>query len=268
MTATLDIAAPQREALGRLIASLADNKAALGRRYGEWAVSAPTLESAVAAAAMAQDELGHARATYPLLKQLRVGGEQLAGGGNCMPVLAQEFPGWQWFVAVNLVVDGMLTALVRACEDSAFAGLAQRARKILQEEQSHTVHARAWARRLARDDQQRDAFAAALADCWRQATLWAGPELDSLTKGGYVSAGADALRSSVRETIAGVLSDTDLADVELPNPSGASPNCPNCGRAERVTLVSAFGGQIITAQWHCEGCRTHFEAVRDDFGTA
>ena len=48
-----------------LIGSLADNKSALGRRYGEWAVSAPTIESAVAAAAMAQDELGHARATYP-----------------------------------------------------------------------------------------------------------------------------------------------------------------------------------------------------------
>ena len=43
-----------------LIGSLADNKGALGRRYGEWAVSAPTIESAVAAAAMAQDELGHA----------------------------------------------------------------------------------------------------------------------------------------------------------------------------------------------------------------
>ena len=53
-----------------LLASLADNKAALGRRYAEWAVSAPTLESAVAAAAMAQDELGHARSTYPVLKQL------------------------------------------------------------------------------------------------------------------------------------------------------------------------------------------------------
>ena len=50
-----------------LIGSLADNKSALGRRYGEWAVSAPTVESAVAAAAMAQDELGHARSTYPVL---------------------------------------------------------------------------------------------------------------------------------------------------------------------------------------------------------
>ena len=52
--------------------SLADNKAALGRRYAEWAISAPTLESAVAAAAMAQDELGHARSTYPVLKALGV----------------------------------------------------------------------------------------------------------------------------------------------------------------------------------------------------
>ena len=54
-----------------LIGSLADNKGALGRRYGEWAVSAPTIESAVAAAAMAQDELGHARSTYPGAGQAR-----------------------------------------------------------------------------------------------------------------------------------------------------------------------------------------------------
>ena len=58
--------------MASLVGSLADNKAALGRRYAEWAVSAPTLESAVAAAAMAQDELGHARSTYPVLKALGV----------------------------------------------------------------------------------------------------------------------------------------------------------------------------------------------------
>ena len=56
--------------MASLVGSLADNKAALGRRYAEWAISAPTLESAVAAAAMAQDELGHARSTYPVLKAL------------------------------------------------------------------------------------------------------------------------------------------------------------------------------------------------------
>ena len=254
----LDIAAPERDALGHLIASLADNKAALGRRYGEWAVSAPTLESAVAAAAMAQDELGHARATYPLLKQLWGDKEQGAGGGACIAVLTAEFPSWQWFVAANLAVDGMLSTIVRACDDSAFVGLAQRARKILQEELSHALHARAWARRLARDELQRDAFATALADCWSQATLLAAqPELASLVAGGYVAAGPEQLRASLRSTIVEALADTDLSAVELPEPT-----CPECGRIDSVTLVSSFGGQIITAQWHCDACRTHFEAVR------
>ena len=73
-----------------LIGSLADNKAALGRRYGEWAVSAPTIESAVAAAAMAQDELGHARSTYPVLAKLGVEREDEGAGRRplALPVLA------------------------------------------------------------------------------------------------------------------------------------------------------------------------------------
>ena len=222
MTATIEIASPEREALGRLVASLADNKAALGRRYGEWAVSAPTLESAVAAAAMAQDELGHARATYPLLKQLRVGEWEIGDGRNCMPVLATEFPGWEWFVAANLAIDGMLTAFVRGCDDSAFVGLAQRARKILQEERSHGVHARAWARRLARDEKRRDSFAAALGDCWWQAARWAGPpgdpDLASLVANHYVAASPDDLRGSLRVTIGEVLEDTGLPRLALPEP--------------------------------------------------
>ena len=53
-------------AMVAMISSYADNKGALGRRYGEWAVSAPAVEAAVAAAAMAQDELGHARSTPSL----------------------------------------------------------------------------------------------------------------------------------------------------------------------------------------------------------
>jgi 1,2-phenylacetyl-CoA epoxidase catalytic subunit len=224
MTATVEIHSPEREALGHVIASLADNKAALGRRYGEWAVSAPTLESAVAAAAMAQDELGHARATYPLLKQLGVdvrGDEDRLEVGACMTVLADELPTWVSFVAVNFAIDGMLTAFVRACEESAFVGLAQRARKILQEERSHAVHARAWARRLARDEHLREAFAGALGECWRQAARWAGPadgaEFKALTDGGFVSGGAEALRAELRATISDALTDTGLT-LELPDP--------------------------------------------------
>src|SRR5215211_1956398 len=60
--------AETRGALYALLSTLADNKYVLGRRYVEWCTGAPMLESAVAAAAMAQDELGHARSFYPLLR--------------------------------------------------------------------------------------------------------------------------------------------------------------------------------------------------------
>jgi len=160
----------------------------------------------VAAAAMAQDELGHARATYPLLKQLD---RRAPTADRRLPVLQTEFPGWEWFVAANLAVDGMLTAFVRACEDSAFVGLAQRARKILQEERSHEIHARAWARRLARDERHREVFTAALGECARQAGEWAGPADDpgfaALVSGGYVAAGPDELRATLQAKIDEVL---------------------------------------------------------------
>jgi ring-1,2-phenylacetyl-CoA epoxidase subunit PaaC len=205
--ATVELGQAERQTLGGVIASLADNKAALGRRYGEWAVSAPTLESAVAAAAMAQDELGHARATYPLLKQLGLDvrdDQDRLEIGDCLPILASELPGWPTFVAVNLVVDGLFTAFVRGCEDSAFVPLAQRARKILQEEGSHAVHAHAWARRLAGDERLRPEFAAALEECRAQADAWPGEhDLPILAAAGLVATDAGSLRASIAGLVAG-----------------------------------------------------------------
>lgn len=45
------------------------------------------------------------------------------------------------------------------------------------------------------------------------------------------------------------------------------PTCPFCGSAH-AELVSAWGGQLITSQWRCHGCNTHFEALRADLGGA
>src|SRR4051794_15901779 len=141
--AEIEITPAAQKALGGLVSALAHDKAAMGRRYGEWAVSAPTLESAVAAAAMAQDELGHARSTFPLLKQLATdsGAEDRLETNSKVPLLNKPLTSWEMFVAVNLVVDGLLTAFVGASRESAFEPLAQRARKIFQEERSHTAHA-------------------------------------------------------------------------------------------------------------------------------
>ena len=163
-----------------LIGSLADNKSALGRRYGEWAVSAPTIESAVAAAAMAQDELGHARSTYPVLAKLGVEREDSGlDAGYPLFVISQELPDWASFIAANLVVDGVLTTFVAGARDSSIEPLAQRARKILQEEGAHRVHAEAWARRIARaggDDLQ--LLVRRIEEMWAQAARWPGPDSD------------------------------------------------------------------------------------------
>jgi ring-1,2-phenylacetyl-CoA epoxidase subunit PaaC len=193
-------------AMVSLVGSLADNKAALGRRYAEWAVSAPTLESAVAAAAMAQDELGHARSTYPVLKAL--GAEVDDEGPNRLALLDAELPDWTAFIAANLLVDGVLTTFVAACADSSLAPLAQRARKILQEEGSHRVHGEAWARRLCRTG-ERGALVERLGETWEQAGRWIGPDDDpgyrDALGAGMVTRGPADQREQVREWLVALL---------------------------------------------------------------
>jgi 1,2-phenylacetyl-CoA epoxidase catalytic subunit len=206
------------EALASLVGSLADNKAALGKRYGEWAVSAPTLESAVAGAAMAQDELGHARSTFPLLAQL--GAEREAEGDRHLALLDREWNDWESFVAANLLVDGILTTFVAACRESSFDPLATRARKILQEERSHRIHGEAWCRRLLRGP-HRDALLARMRETWEQAARWPGPDEDpgirAALADGLISEGPAAQRERVRAWATGLIAD-EGAELDLPEP--------------------------------------------------
>jgi 1,2-phenylacetyl-CoA epoxidase catalytic subunit len=189
-----------------LIGSLADNKSALGRRYGEWAVSAPTIESAVAAAAMAQDELGHARSTYPVLAKLGAERSEDPGldAGNPMFVISAELPDWASFIAANLVVDGVLTTFVASARNSSIEPLAQRARKILQEEGAHRVHAEAWARRINRvDGEDLALLRRRVSEMWVEAARWPGPDSDpgyaEAVATGMVDSGPDAIRARVRD---------------------------------------------------------------------
>jgi ring-1,2-phenylacetyl-CoA epoxidase subunit PaaC len=204
-------------AMAELIGSLADNKSALGRRYGEWAVSAPTIESAVAAAAMAQDELGHARATYPVLDKLGFPREEHGlSDGTPMAVIASELPDWASFIAANLVVDGILTTFVAATRRSSIEPLAQRARKILQEEGAHKVHAEAWARRICRtggDD--RELLLRRIAEMWDEAARWPDrPGYEDALAAGMVSEDPDAIRAAVRTWLEALLA-REGARIEL-----------------------------------------------------
>jgi len=207
-----------------LIGSLADNKSALGRRYGEWAVSAPTIESAVAAAAMAQDELGHARSTYPVLAKLGVErDDEGLDAGHPLVVLERGLPDWASFIAANLVVDGILTTFVATARDSSIEALAQRARKILQEEGAHRVHAEAWLRRMCRSaEPNRDLLLTRIEEMWRAASRWPGPAdhpgYRAAIAEGMVADGPEAVRARVRNWLT-VLLEAESASVALDDPS-------------------------------------------------
>jgi ring-1,2-phenylacetyl-CoA epoxidase subunit PaaC len=170
-------------ALFELVARLADNKYFLGRRYAEWCSGAPALESGVAAAAMAQDELGHARAIYPLLRELAPAGTDRAeidpdtrARFVNMAVLDGPFGGWPDFVAANFLVDTALSLVFEAARESRFEPLAARSRKVLQEERVHAMHGEAWMRRLARDVAPvREATRTAVMRVWDEVFCWLGP---------------------------------------------------------------------------------------------
>ena len=210
-----------REPMFGLLSSLADNKYVLGRRYAEWCTGAPLLESAVAAAAMAQDELGHARSFYPLLRGFGNGHDatQMEERGwqqrptSAMRCLDPRFGTWSDFLAANLVVDTALTTLLVAAIDSPYEPLRQRARKIQQEETRHWVHAAGWVRRLSRS---RADLAAALAKVWDDAFTWFGRADDAvvgaLHGGGMLAESPDGLRKRLRGKLEPLLDEAGLGE--------------------------------------------------------
>lgn len=193
------------QALFDLIARLADNKYFLGRRYAEWCSGAPALESGVAAAAMAQDELGHARAIYPLLRELAPAGvdeEQIDPDTRMrfvnMAVLDRTFDGWPEFIAANFLLDTALSIVFEAARESTFEPLAARSRKVLQEERVHALHGEAWVRRLARGvPAVREAIETSLLRMWDEVLCWFGPPnvAGPLAERGVLDAAPDVLRA-------------------------------------------------------------------------
>jgi phenylacetate-CoA oxygenase PaaI subunit len=212
-----------RAPLYALLSSLADNKFVLGKQYVAWCTGAPILESAIAAAAMAQDEMGHARSLYPLLRGFPEATDEAtreAEGWATRPTTAlacldQPFASWVEFVAANFVVDTALTILFEAATESGYEPLGQRARKIVQEETHHWTHARGWLQRLAADSRQRPRLAEALAAVWDDALTWYGPTDDPvlvpLWRRRLLAAGPDTLRANLVDRLQPELEQAGLA---------------------------------------------------------
>ncbi|MGH7463997.1 MAG: Phenylacetic acid catabolic protein, partial [Longimicrobiales bacterium] len=144
-TKASDLSEPVREAVRDLILVLADSKRVLGMRYGNWMLGAPELEAGIACASMAQDEWGHARLLYALLKDFGDDVDRLEHGREAaeyrnMEVLDAEPASWPELVAVNAFVDLALTLQLKALTRSSYLPLRQRVHKLIEEEAFHSAH--------------------------------------------------------------------------------------------------------------------------------
>lgn len=149
-----DLPADVHAAVRDLVLVLADSKRLLGMRYGQWLLGAPELEAGIACASMAQDEWGHARLLYALLRDFGDDVDHIEHGRaaaeyRSIDVLDSEPASWPALVAVNALVDSALTVQLEALADSAYLPLRQRVQKLIEEERFHAAHGDAWFRRIA-----------------------------------------------------------------------------------------------------------------------
>ena len=210
---------PTRRALANFILALADTKRWLGIRYAEWCDSAPALEAAVAASAMAQDELGHSRALLPLLKDFPdvdpgIPNEAPREKYSSIAYLDQPFATWNTFVVANVLLGEALTIALEAARDSRYVPLRTRAGKILEEERFHWLHGEGWFKRLAADPKEGSEIAQRVEDMLPHALCWLGrDETDTLTREKILAASADELHSRFLDQVAPLLGRSQAASL-------------------------------------------------------
>ena len=202
--AASDLPDELREPLGKLLLSLADNKRLLGMRFSEWTLGAPTLEAGIACSAMAQDEWGHSRILYAMLKDFGYDPGVLEHDREAAEYLNSELldmppDDWLTMIALNALLDTALTVQCEALTESRYSPLHYKVRKLLDEERFHFEHARGWTDRLAGTDAGRqalsEAFGAALDACRRWFGKSDGRIGEALAAEGVVDGTPDELRT-------------------------------------------------------------------------
>jgi ring-1,2-phenylacetyl-CoA epoxidase subunit PaaC len=140
---------------------LADDEFVLAERYTEWQIFAPTLESDLALANIAQDEFGHARLWYDLLREeydyaeADLIWEREPGDFTHSTLVELETPEGDWADTVvrSYLYDVAERLRLEALEDSSFDPIADRVQKVQGEEEYHREHAQSWLDRLSGGEQ-------------------------------------------------------------------------------------------------------------------
>ncbi|GIN95163.1 hypothetical protein J6TS1_10330 [Siminovitchia terrae] len=137
-----------------LLETIADNKFVLGDRLVEIGVSGPNLEATLAAVAMAQGELGHARLLYNWIFELK---GLKSKKPNIERQTGKAFKGvvethnWITLMAslytVVTAVDIVLSSISEKGNDKTIS----RIQKLMKEQKEHIVYAQQWARQLLND---------------------------------------------------------------------------------------------------------------------
>ena len=175
------------EAVLRWTLSLADTKHRIGMRTSEWINGTPALEGAVGAAAITQDELGHARSYYSMLRDFPSAPDTIGFENDLEArddyynprILNKPWDSWLDVIAVNVLLDRALSIAVEATGSSAFAPLKQRTAKLLQEESYHRLFGDSWLARLSRGDEgTRQRMQDSLERFWGATLAWLGPNED------------------------------------------------------------------------------------------
>jgi ring-1,2-phenylacetyl-CoA epoxidase subunit PaaC len=208
-------------ALVNLVVVLADNKYYLGRRLSEWIAGAPSLEEGVAAAALAQEELGHARVLYPLLEELPfphrpqpLEREQDRARRYAVSYLDAPWPAWPQAVAALALVDTALTTMLEHLTGSSYQALARRVGRILQEESFHLAYAEGRVRALGESEPGRRLLQEQVDALLPEMLLWFGPPgepgVEALRSEGLVAGDNDSWRQSYLGRLAPLLLEVGL----------------------------------------------------------
>ena len=214
-----DMTDEQKAALRRLLLNLADTKRLLGIRYSDWLLGAPSIETGIAASSMCQDEWGHGRLLYAMLKDLgedptAVEHDRPAEEYGSAAALDTECPDWPTVVAMTVVVDGAASAALQAFGSGSYEMARNRVPKMLAEEEFHRDFGRAWLKSLTGSDEAKAVLRDAVLQALPSTLAWLTPEdgiHGTLVDAGITEPGS-ALRRRFEEDVADLL---QILDIDL-----------------------------------------------------
>jgi len=154
-----DLSDREQDAVESLLFRLADDEFVAAERYTYWQVRAPTLESDLALANIAQDEYGHARLWYDLLQDFGYTESELIFEREperfrhaTLVELPFEEGNWADAVVRTYLYDVAEDRRLEALSESSYPRITDRIDKIVSEEEYHLDHAESWLERLADDE--------------------------------------------------------------------------------------------------------------------